>query len=272
MLDLAGDGLGFRPRRGGPPVTNRAFVAARLPGTLGQGAFAERCPRSGDPDLAHPPRLVEGELFGVGEGREEPVFGSRAVDRPGGIDAGDHALRSGRGQLGQQSGPGRVKVLEFVDHQVREPGDHLSGDHRIGQQLFGDRGQHVPVEQVGGGEDPVVNLDQFGQLAAVLAFPFGPVDPDQHLAQQPSRVAADLVVSERQIIDPGQQHRQPLGRTDDFEGGAEPGFDRPVAEDLLGQSFPGEDGERLVGAGQVLLEPGPVGGGGPVGRGDERDP
>ena len=62
-----------------------------------------------------------------------------------------------------------------------------------------------------------MNLDQFGELAAVATLALGAIDPDQKLAQKTRGVAADLVVAERKLVDPRQHHRQPLGGADYLE-------------------------------------------------------
>ena len=49
------------------------------------------------------------------------------------------------------------------------------------------------------------------------------VDPAQQAGKQPGWVAADLVTAKRQLVEPVEQHRQPVGNRDDGEEGVEAG-------------------------------------------------
>ena len=168
---------------------------------------------------------------------------------------------------------------------------------RGGQQPPQDQGDVAGVEAAGGGEDPVMGGVELGEL--VLAPGRLPrrlvgggleslpgerrqglgtdglglqgVDPAEQAGQQAGRVAADLVVSKRQLLEPVEQHRQPLGRSEYVEERVEAGLRRVVAEQALPDRLPGADPELLVGTLQKRLGalPEPRRGGAP--RGDHQD-
>ena len=75
------------------------------------------------------------------------------------------------------------------------------------------------------------------------------------IAQRGARVAAQVVVAQRQLVDRLQQHRQPVGRADRRHERVEPGFERLVAQQARAEAVEGGDGQLLVGAGQAVLEP-----------------
>lgn len=90
------------------------------------------------------------------------------------------------------------------------------------------------------------------------------VDPFQEAREQPRGIAADLVPSQRELVDAVEQDREPVGRAHHLEEGVDPTFKRVIAEELLGKLLPCVDPQLLVGAVEqgldAVAKPGPSGG------------
>ena len=119
----------------------------------------------------------------------------------------------------------------------------------FGEQAVEGEEDVAAVEASGLGEDAVVGRVELGELEfAPGGLPLGfvarrprasrarslqprrpepfrlqRVDPLQQARQQAGRVAADLVAAQRQLVEPVEQHRQPLGRPEHVEEGIEAG-------------------------------------------------
>ena len=98
------------------------------------------------------------------------------------------------------------------------------------------------------------------------------VDPLEQAGEQAGRVAADLVTAKRQVVEPLEQDREPVGRAGDLEEGIDPGLERVVAQQALGELRERLDPELLVGALEARLDPGPQVGGGGEAVGQHGDP
>ena len=81
-----------------------------------------------------------------------------------------------------------------------------------------------------------------------------PVDALDDRAQRGARVAAQVVVAQRQVVDPLQQHGQPVGGADRRHERVEPGLERLVAQQARAEAVEGGDRELLVGALEPVLE------------------
>ena len=75
------------------------------------------------------------------------------------------------------------------------------------------------------------------------------------LGQQRRRVAADLVVADREVVDPLEQQRQPVGRGDRREERVEARLERLVAEQPRAEGVEGGHVQALVGRLDLRLEP-----------------
>ena len=73
------------------------------------------------------------------------------------------------------------------------------------------------------------------------------VDAVHEAAQQRSRVAADLVVAQRQLVDPLPEHRHSVRAGDGREEGVEPRLERLVLEQPSGEGLRRGDPELLPG-------------------------
>ena len=66
-------------------------------------------------------------------------------------------------------------------------------------------------------------------------------------AEQRARVAAQVVVAQRQLVDALQQHRQPVGRRDRRRERVDAGLQRLVAQQPRAEAVERRDGQLLVG-------------------------
>ena len=73
------------------------------------------------------------------------------------------------------------------------------------------------------------------------------VDATQEPCQEPRRVAADLVPSQRKLVEPVEQHRQPVRGTDGGEERIQPRLQRVLPEQALCDHLIGRDPELLIG-------------------------
>ena len=96
------------------------------------------------------------------------------------------------------------------------------------------------------------------------------IDAAQQTRQQAGRVAANLVVSQGQIVDALEQDREPIRGPDGGEEGVEAGLDRVLAQQRLRRFLVGVDPELLVRAVEQRLGAGAkLGAGGPRSGEDE---
>ena len=68
-----------------------------------------------------------------------------------------------------------------------------------------------------------------------------PVDPRDEARQQRRRVAPDLVVAQRQLADPLEQQREPVGRRDGRQEGIDAGLERLVLQQARAERVEGRD-------------------------------
>ncbi len=142
---------------------------------------------------------------------------------------------------------GRRRLLELVDHQVREAGCDLGSDvGPLVQQLVEGEEDVAAVEAAGLGEDAVVGGAELGQLRlGRLGAGLQLVDLAEQAGEQPGRVAADLVAAQGKLVETVEEHRQALGRAEDVEEGIETGGRRVLAQEPLADRLPGADPELL---------------------------
>ena len=187
----------------------------------------------------------------------------------------------------EQPRVGGGRVLELVGHDVPEARPHLIGDvGALGDQPRCLDHQVARVQAPRVAQDAVVAGVELGELdlapraltlrrAARLAIARrGPVaqalrahalqlqqvDPAQEPRQEPRGVAADLVPAQGQVLDSGEHDREPIGRGDRGEERIEPGLDRMVAKEPLGDLLVGTDPELLVGSVERGVDPSGEGG------------
>ena len=181
----------------------------------------------------------------------------------------------------EQKPLGEARVLQLVDEHVPvalgEPVPHV----RAGaQQAEAVQHEVADVERAGVRQHSLVRAVQLGELAlagALLGEGVRPggvvvgghelvleaVDPLDDRAERRTRVAAQVVVAQGQVVDPLEQHRQPVGGADRGGERVEARLERLVAQQARAEAVEGRDGELLVGAFQPVLEVGSQG----VGRG-----
>jgi hypothetical protein len=73
------------------------------------------------------------------------------------------------------------------------------------------------------------------------------VDALDEAGKQRRRVATDLVTAQRQVVDPLEQQRQPVGGADRREQRVEPGLERLIAQDPLAELVRRVHGQLVVG-------------------------
>jgi len=97
------------------------------------------------------------------------------------------------------------------------------------------------------------------------------IDALQQASEQPRRVAADLVAAQRQLLEPVEQHRQPLGAAEHVEEGVEARRIGVLAQQPLAEHVPVADPELLERSVQERLGAlaQPLRGG--SGRGEDQD-
>ena len=131
----------------------------------------------------------------------------------------------------------------------------------------------APVEVAGLGDDPVVGGAELGKVGlGRVGAGLQLVDLAEQASEQAGRVAANLVIAKRQLIEVVEHHRQPLCRAEDVEEGVEPGGGRVRAQQAFADHRPGVDPELLVGRQQQCLGASPQALGGCPGGGDDEDP
>ena len=201
----------------------------------------------------------------------------------------------------------RSRVLELVDHQEGEAlGERPAHVGAFAEQALQLDHQVAGVEAAAIAQHAIVTRVQVRELALALgslalgrtlrlalallgpvAQPAGGdplrlqgVDAAQEPGQEPGRVAADLVPAQRQVVEPVEQHRQPIGGAHRGEEGVEPRLERVLSEQALGDDLIGRDPELLVGKLDQGGRARPQAGGGgararqhhdPLGSGPRRD-
>ena len=164
------------------------------------------------------------------------------------------------------------RVLELVHHHVGEARRQLGAELGLLVEELAEQEEDVAAIEVAGlGEDAVVGGAELGEVG------FGRVRAGLHLIhllqksrEQARRVAADVVIAQRQVVDPVEQDGEPLGRAEDVEERVEAGGDRVAAEQPLADFVPGSDPELCpTAAEQVLDASAQITRGGPVGGEDE---
>ena len=145
------------------------------------------------------------------------------------------------------------------------------------------------VERPGFVEHPLVRAVELGELALARAalrqrrgprrvvgggdeLVLEPVDALDDRAQGGARVAAQVVVAQRQVVDPLEQHGEPVGGADRRDERVEPRLERLVVQEPGTDAMERGDGQLLVGARQAVLEPFAhgVGGGARVAEHEQR--
>ena len=145
---------------------------------------------------------------------------------------------------------GGGRVLQLVDHQVREAAGDLGADvFPLAQELVEDEEDVAVVEVAGGGEDAVVGGAElgevrFGRLGAGLEL----VGLSQEPGEQSGRVAPYLLVAQGQVVEAVEQHREALAAPEHVEEGVEAGGGRVLPQQPLAELPPGADPELLGGA------------------------
>ncbi len=159
-------------------------------------------------------------------------------------------------ELAQDRPLRRGRVLELVDHHLGEAGGEPGAQvGALGEQPAEDEEDVGAVEVAGLGQDPVVGRAELGQLGlGRLGALLEGVDFAQQAGQQPGRVAADLAVAQRQLVEPVEQDRQPLGRAEHVEEGVEAGGARVLAQQPLAELLPGADPELAAALGEQRLD------------------
>jgi hypothetical protein len=216
-----------------------------------------------------PLRLEVGERLGGGA--------AEAVDRL--------VVVAGRGDLAavgheqpQQQPLGEARVLQVVHQHVpvaaREPRTHV---RFLAQQPEGAQHEVAEVQRPRLAQHPVVRAEQLAELAlAGGARPLGlaerrrpggvvlagdelvleAVDPADDRAEHRARVAAQVVVAQRQIVDALEQHREPVGRGDRRGERVDAGLERLVVQQPCAEALEGRDRGLLGGRpAEPLLDP-----------------
>ena len=171
------------------------------------------------------------------------------------VVAGDGDVAVLGDQQPQQQALGEARVLELVDQHVAEARGEPRAHVRLGAQQP-ERVQHevAEVERARLGEHAVVGGVDRGELAlargaraigrALLGqlrrpgrvvarrdqLVLEPVDPLHDRAEQRARVAAQVVRGERQLVDPLEQHREPVRGGDGRGERVDAGLERLLAQ------------------------------------------
>jgi len=161
------------------------------------------------------------------------------------------------GEGGEDGALGGRGVLQLVDDQVREAvRDRASDVRALGQQLAQRQEDVAAVEVAARRQDAVVRRVELGELRLRwVGARLERVDPLQQAGHQAGRVAADLVLAQRQLIEPVKQHRQSLRPPQHLEERIEPRGIGVLAQQTLADRLPGADPELLVRSVQEGLHP-----------------
>ena len=185
-------------------------------------------------------------------------------------------------QQPQQHPLGEVGVLVLVHEHVAEArGGALAHVRLLVQQAEGAQDQVAEVERPALAEQAVVVGVEAAELElargvrsrGVVVRPLGQplrvrdvvvgrhhlvlqaVDPRHEAPEQRRRVAADLVVAQRELVDAVEQQRQAIRRRDRREERIDAGFERLVGQQARAEAVEGLHVELLVGRGDERLEP-----------------
>ena len=177
---------------------------------------------------------------------------------------------------------GKAQVLVAVREHEREAAGQPSANVRLlVQQPEGVQREVADVERAGLGQQSIVRGVDVRELELALCVralvvgrdgrravlgPAAEVLGSHHLLlqlvdaldeprQKRRRVAADLVAAQRQVVDPLEQQRQPVGGADGREQRVEAGLERLVAQDPLAQLLCAEHRQLLVGRVDQRLDP-----------------
>ncbi len=234
------------------------------------------------------PARLEGQL-GRREGLARPGRGRPARRSALLVVARDHGRLRPSGEGLDQRALSRAGVLRLVHQQVRKALRDGLGERRPLVQQPGQLDHRVHlVHRAGGSQHRVVHLVElreltlpggripFGDGAARLLVGPAPeplgrhprglqrVDPVDDAREQARRISADLMSAQGQLVDPVEQHGQPLCRAQGLEEGVDLGLGGVLAQDPGGRDRMRVDDELLVGSLDRLLgaDPDPVGRGG----------
>ena len=263
------------------PEAHAAAVAGRHP-----AAAARRRAGGGD----HGPRAAKAAVQvhggGVGERAQELVLVlARRRARPQRLlGVGGHGDLAGLlAQQRQQGRLGEVGVLVVVGQHRGQAAGHAAAHVRALVQQP-ERAQHqvAGVQRAAVGQQPVVVGVQLGELTlaqrggargVVLVLARGqavvrvggqlgrgdhvllqPVDPRDERGQQRSRVAADLVVAQRQLLQLLQQQRHPLRGRHRHEARIQAGLHRLGAQQARAEGAERVHGQLVVGRCHQLVQ------------------
>jgi hypothetical protein len=105
----------------------------------------------------------------------------------------------------------------------------------------------------GAGGRPLACDRPFAQCRGPHGLGFQHIDPPQQARQKTRRVAADLVAAQGKLVEPIEEDREPVGRSDGGEERVEARLHGKVAKQRLGDLSPGSDPQFLVGPLDHLL-------------------
>ncbi len=196
---------------------------------------------------------------------------------------------AGRGEVAvlgrqqpQQQAVREVRFLHVVDEQVAV----ARGDARAHVRVLAQQSQRADDEVAGVersllGEHPVVRAVDLGELAlacgagalgvvpcVVLHERLGPcrvvlgadqlvlqpVDPPHEADEQRCRVAAEVVAADRQLVDPLQQHREPVGAPYGDGERVDPAVERLLAQQPRAERMDRRHRQLLVGPRDRVLD------------------
>ena len=159
----------------------------------------------------------------------------------------------------QQQALGEVDVLQVVDQHVRgsgSPGARARAGARAG------RGRRAARDRRGRASPPPPASGRGRRRSRRTRARARPsptprsrrrdelvlqaVDAPDHGAEHRARVAAQVVVGERQLVDALEQHRQPVALGDGHRERVDAGLRRLVAQQLRAEAVERGDGQRLV--------------------------
>ncbi len=293
MLDLARDGLRLRPLVRTAPEAHGGLrtvgdvlsLPDRQEIPIGRGdesiGRGYRDPERADRAAAR----SEVDRLGGREGAQEPEGGSLAEPPVGeqtliGIAGGkDVAVRRDQWQAADPRAP---RVLELVDeHPAEALTERFAEVGMPGQDAAELEDQLVFIEHAEPEHDRVVAIEDLAELdlaqchlavGAAGRPPLGGAGPVAQLGrpdslrlqrvdaleqtrEQTRRIAADLVAAKGQLVEPVEQHGQPIRRPRQLEEGIDPGLERILAKQSLGEARPGLDPDLLGGTAEEFGDP-----------------
>ena len=223
---------GLQPRDGRRSATRPGSPARSWSRPRGSGGW----PGSSSAAAVTSPAAAPQAVAAAGPARSSRPAARRRA-RGGGARPAAHArgrcVRSRRKLWSTRSPTSSVPGL--VEHSLVRAVER--GELALARAVLGQRGG--PRRVVGGRDELVLE----------------PVDALDDRAEGGARVAAQVVVAQRQVVDPLEQHRQPVGGADRRDERVEPGLERLVVQQPRAEAVEGGDGQLLVGARQAVLEP-----------------